>query len=156
MLPIFHSYTPERKTKYEKENIVDTYAEGVRGSTRITIEKDLIIPLNVNSSNEGYCKVVQISYEVIVEAITPALLGNVVIIIPITIGAVPFRNHQVNNSAISLPNDSKAATSEVPFSAPNEISKIPVSVPLSELRKFVNVSPLFRTSLYKYFSTTAV
>lgn len=74
------------------EKITEIIAEGVKESSSITIEKDLIIPHMVICSNDKYCSVVQISYEVKVEGVISGCHGNgnAEIKFPITLGAVPL------------------------------------------------------------------
>lgn len=71
--------------------MAEVNCDGAQGKDIKTIQKAIAIPQIAVASNTKYCNVVQIYYELVVEAKVPGCRKNVVMIIPITIGAVPLR-----------------------------------------------------------------
>lgn len=67
-------------------------SKGVYASSSNTFKENLEIPLNTICSNGHYCKVVEIYYEVKVEAETSGCNDNIELSIPIIIGSIPFND----------------------------------------------------------------
>jgi hypothetical protein len=70
---------------------VKVWGPGVKGSSSSKIEKDLPIPRFFMNSNSKYCNVIQIFYELKVEAQITGFHRNIEIVFPITIGSIPLR-----------------------------------------------------------------
>lgn len=85
------SSTPSSKTNYQTEVMAEVNCDGARGKDVKTINKSITIPQIAVSSNTRYCNVVQIFYEIEIEAKIPGCHKNVLVKIPITIGAIPLR-----------------------------------------------------------------
>lgn len=104
----------------------------MKESVSKTIETELMVPQIMPSSDDKYCRVVQISYEVRVEGSISDFHGNAVIIIPITIGAIPLNFNQTMGNG-SAPHQAIAASSmQAPY--PDNLSSN--LVPIPEIRKF--------------------
>jgi hypothetical protein len=78
------------ETKSKLKRVSEAHCEGVKGSSSVKFEQDLIIPQNILSSSEKYCRVVQIAYELKIIGVTRGLHQDVEISIPITIGSIPI------------------------------------------------------------------
>lgn len=91
----YHSQTPSTKTKIEQEDIVKKYAGGADKFVNLRFQQTLVIP-PTPPTNISICKVIHITYEVIVEAKTNGLHNSVVIKFPITIGTTPLNVHFPN------------------------------------------------------------
>jgi hypothetical protein len=96
----FTSDTPHSKSRCETEKMVSICTEGVGEAKSKTIEKMLVIPGIMLSSNERYCRVVQVFYVVKVEAISSGCHNNPELTIPITIGTVPLNFNNNESQAI--------------------------------------------------------
>lgn len=118
------SQTPYSKTKTETESMSQIFVEGVKACSSVTLEPLLTIPRIMTNSNERFCSVVQVSYEIKVEAQVSGCHANVEIKIPITIGSVPFTD--------DLP---FTQVPQIEMSSPSAPLLPPVSVPVPDLRK---------------------
>lgn len=79
------------KTKFESDDMVESIVEGVKRLTRYKkIHTDLAIPRVLLKSNSRYCNVVQIFYELKVEAILAGCHKSIKLFFPITIGSIPL------------------------------------------------------------------
>jgi hypothetical protein len=77
--------------------------EGVGKMQTATIAKDFLIPPKIATSNAKYCEILQISYELVVEAEMPGCRRNFKIAVPITIGSIPLNfDSKKNNENIYL------------------------------------------------------
>lgn len=83
--------------------MVEVYAEGVSCGQTVRLENILNIPQIVMSTNTRYCNVVQVSYELKVEAEVPGCRQNIKIEIPITIGSVPLNDTRMVNVMQTMP-----------------------------------------------------
>lgn len=102
---------------------------GCKETSSVTIEKDLVIPQIMMSSNDRYCRVVQLTYELVVEAFVPGCHGNVEMTFPITIGSVPFIVQQP-----SAPHQNNFAIASAPMSDGHKNNFV-APPPMPELRK---------------------
>lgn len=85
----YHSQTPSNKTKYEVETIQEQRTSGVGINTSIEKNVELVVP-PVPPSNGGQCRIINVSYEVKVEAKTGGPHKSPFIVLPITIGTRPL------------------------------------------------------------------
>lgn len=111
-VPIFHSKTPFAKAKFETDDIVEAFVEGVKRFTSYKkIDKVLDIPKVLLKSNGEYCKAAEIFYELKVEAILSGFHKGMKIFFPIVIGSIPLivdRPRPVDRKG-SLPNPSSSS-----------------------------------------------
>ena len=63
---------------------------GVDKSAEISVEGALTIPGNVLISNSEHCNVIKVAYDFIVDAMSTSCHGDIVFVVPITIGTVPL------------------------------------------------------------------
>lgn len=64
----------------------EVLAVGVNKHSSITLEIDLMIPSTMINSNTRFCRAIQISYDIRVEALL-SFYKNIEIVVPITIGS---------------------------------------------------------------------
>jgi Arrestin (or S-antigen), N-terminal domain/Arrestin (or S-antigen), C-terminal domain len=86
----FNSHTPEYKTRFDSEKMVKYQAGGCRRGEEQIINCELTLPMTMLKSNSTFCRVVQISYEVIIEGVTGGCSKNLRMSIPIEIGSIPL------------------------------------------------------------------
>lgn len=91
----YHSQTPSTKTKVEQDDIVKKFAGGADKFENVRFQQTLVIP-PTPPTNISICKVIHISYEVVVEAKTNGLHNSVIIKFPITIGTTPLNAYFPN------------------------------------------------------------
>lgn len=87
----YESDMPEPNAKYEIQDLVKVTAPRIGGKVKSVHDGQLQIPYHIDMSNSHCCRVVQISYELRVEAVTVGCHGNIEITTPITIGSVPLQ-----------------------------------------------------------------
>lgn len=140
----YKSQTPRPKTKLEIEKIVEVFVAGVDPSSSNVVERYLVLPPSMPNSNEQFCDVVQITYELKVEGETPAFSNNIELSLPITIGSVQFNNDQqhgvaaASSSNASAPRPHNFVDNSVPEYNSYAFKSSPISKILSapsELRK---------------------
>lgn len=88
---MFFSQTPYRKTKVEVDKMTEISVAGVGASSFKELKIILPIPQVLLSSNNRYCDVVEISYEVKIEAVVSGLHRNISLKFPIEIGSIPLK-----------------------------------------------------------------
>lgn len=133
----YFSDTPQTKMKYEHESMVELYLDqGCNEASSSTIEKDLVIPRILMSSNNSYCRVVQVTYELKVKGISSGCNGNIEMSFPITIGSVPLSFHQTTTLQAPHQNNFVIATAPMPNGHKNNFVA-PTSMP--ELRKLAEM-----------------
>lgn len=76
--------------------------EGVRAASDALIQRDFMIPQIMVTSNSRYCNVVQVSYELVVEADVSGCHTNLEVRIPIVIGSVPIISEQSMTDAVQM------------------------------------------------------
>lgn len=91
------SHKPYHKTKLEMKKIEEVFAGGVSKLSSISIEIDLMIPLTMVNSNTRFCKAIQISYDLRVEA-KLSFYKNIKMIVPITIGSFNSTERQADDN----------------------------------------------------------
>lgn len=138
----YNSQTPHTKTKFEIEKMVEVFVAGVDPSSSNVVERYLVVPPSMPSSNEQVCNVVQITYELKVEGETPAFSNNIELSFPITIGSVQFNNDQLHgipaasSSNASAPKPSNFVDTSVPEYNSYAFESSPISnIVSAELRK---------------------
>lgn len=105
--------------KIEEEKMSETFVDGVKAESSVSYQKSLHIPHAVMVSNAKYCEIIQVSYELKVEAITAGWGDNPKVKIPITIGTYslsPVRsgsNASFIRSISSAPVSNQKATSDL-------------------------------------------
>lgn len=95
----FNSQSPSVKSNIVKEEMVETRREGAKGGENISFEELLQIPQVLMISNDRYCKVFQVTYELKFTAETDGMSVSPEIHIPITIGTVRSQNENYPASA---------------------------------------------------------
>ena len=95
------STSPHYKNKIEILNVTQSNESGVECGKRNKVKGILTIPSDVVNSNSSCCYVVQVSYDVFVEALTTGAHQNVELCTPIVIGTTPLIMDQNNSQAAS-------------------------------------------------------
>jgi hypothetical protein len=99
----YNSDKPQTKTKSKCEKIVEVRAGGVKRREDKVHTEEIKLPMTLLKSNAKVCRVVQVSYALIVEPVVDACCsGKVQFIIPITIGSVPL-NFDVPQKLLNAP-----------------------------------------------------
>lgn len=70
--------------------MVEVHAEGVGKNSTAKFEKCIQLPITLLKSNKKMCKVLEVSYELVVYASTEGWHTDFDVVIPITIGSAPF------------------------------------------------------------------
>lgn len=83
----FISSDPIRKIKEHKETMIELDAKGARNGENVNFDVLIELPASMPISNQKFCKVYQISYELKLVAETEGLNVSPHIIVPITIGS---------------------------------------------------------------------
>lgn len=84
------SSTPQYKTRTETQKIAEIFCDGVLRLQNKEITAVLTIPHAVPNTNTMHCNVVQVSYELKVEATTQGCHKNIDLVTPIVIGTIPL------------------------------------------------------------------
>lgn len=84
----FTSDEPSEKQRVVKQEIIEKRAAGVKANDQVTIEESIEIPNSLVLSNDRYCKVFQITYELKFTVETERMSVPPELRIPITIGSV--------------------------------------------------------------------
>jgi Arrestin (or S-antigen), C-terminal domain/Arrestin (or S-antigen), N-terminal domain len=124
----YNSNTPRSKTKHEHEKLIQSQFGGCKRGQQKPYQCNLTLPSTLLKSNAKICRVVQVSYEVKIEAVASGCCSNnIVFRIPITIGSIPLDlNPPVPMQAYAQQNQIKTAPSS---------QLMPASAPLLDLRK---------------------
>lgn len=83
----FTSLDPIRKIKEHKETMIELDARGAINGENVNFDVIIELPASIPISNQKFCKVYQISYELKLVAETEGLSVSPHIIVPITIGS---------------------------------------------------------------------
>lgn len=94
----YNSQSPRRKTRERVEMAAETRHAGVPGKSKGNIEAQLVIPA-VPPTNIAFCSVIQVSYEIHVQAKVGGIHRSPLLRLPITLGTVPLQNSQVAASS---------------------------------------------------------
>lgn len=112
---LLRSNVPYPKTKLQVSTVAEMETDGIKGAGSVTLDKLLLMPQTMFTSNKRFCNVIQVSYELIVEAEVSGCRGGIEIRIPITVGLEYFeadaRTFSVNNGISSVMNSTPVATS---------------------------------------------
>jgi Arrestin (or S-antigen), C-terminal domain len=87
---LFCSNRPMTSEYIDQENLLKLSFDGVREHEDTTVECSLQIPDNLPLSNNLCSRIVQVSYELQVRAVSSGFHRDVVLNVPITIGSVPI------------------------------------------------------------------
>lgn len=87
---IFPSHKPKSKKKVETETVVQFFAEGVPKLSSDTFVKNVKLPKTLPKSNKKSCDIIQVSYELKVEAEVLGFHLDIDFKYPITLGSIPF------------------------------------------------------------------
>lgn len=90
---VYNSQTPTTKCKIDIKRIQEKRSVGVNARNEERYEISLPIP-SIPPTNLGTCRIIQISYDVKVEAKISGLHLNPFVVIPIKIGTIPLQNFQ--------------------------------------------------------------
>lgn len=100
----FTSSTPETKTKSDTDRMVEIVVAGCKGGQSKNIECALEIPGIMVNSNGRFCRVVKVSYSLVVESVVNGCHSNPEIYFPIEIGTVGVEDFNGSNQVpISVP-----------------------------------------------------
>lgn len=92
---IYLSDSPSIKGKVKSENMAQIHFDKLPEIDHVTSCKgELKIPPNLHPSNEHCCRVVKVSYELLIEAVPEGCRSNIKLKTPIIIGTMPIRNAQ--------------------------------------------------------------
>lgn len=107
-----YSQAPYPKRKVQVSTIAVIVTDGIRGVGSVTIDKLLLLPQTMLVSNKRFCNVIQVSYELVVEAEVSGCHGGIEISIPITVGLEPSGAKELdsNNNISSLMDPLPAAS----------------------------------------------
>jgi Arrestin (or S-antigen), C-terminal domain/Arrestin (or S-antigen), N-terminal domain len=98
----FVSHTPETKVRTVKEMIAECSAPGIGPTGEIDFVAELPIPSVLPTSNDRYCRVIQVTYELVVIADTDGLChNNVEFDFPIALGNVSTQPGELMPSSSS-------------------------------------------------------
>lgn len=85
----------------DTENLLKASFDGVRENEDAKIECSLELPELLTLTNNRCSKVVQVTYELQVKAVSSGFHRDIILIVPITIGTVPIElNENRGNSAL--------------------------------------------------------
>lgn len=139
---LLRSNVPYPKTKLQVSTVAEMETDGIKGAGSVTLDKLLLMPQTMFTSNKRFCNVIQVSYELIVEAEVSGCRGGIEIReirIPITVGLEHFeadaRTFSVNNGPSSVMNSTPVATS-------HGLRKLKIDLKALNFRKNV-VYPMF-------------
>ena len=114
---LYQSQVPHSKIKKEMVSIKENRTEGVAKKDKGTVVSTLVIPPLPPSS--GFeCKVISISYEVIVQAKTSGPHFSPTIEIPITIGTIPLNRGYPQPIVPMVQTNTTDAAQNPPFAVP--------------------------------------
>lgn len=88
----FNSVSPSEKTKILKEEVAEIRSGGVKGGETTSFEEFIQIPQVLMISNNKYCKVFQVTYEIKLTAETDGVSTSPHLYIPITIGSLALQS----------------------------------------------------------------
>jgi hypothetical protein len=91
-IDVFNSEIPFEKTKTTKEEIVEKRAIGAKRGDTVQFDETIEVPAVLRISNNRYCKVFQITYELIFGCETSGLSVGPEITIPITLGSIGLQS----------------------------------------------------------------
>lgn len=97
----FHCDSPFEKTKEIKEEVVEVRGKGAKGGETVKYEQPIEIPHVLMLSNNRYCSIFTITYELRLTAETGGMSVSPGIYIPVTIGSVGL----LENGSQSSPSD---------------------------------------------------
>ncbi|CRK98606.1 CLUMA_CG012205, isoform A [Clunio marinus] len=95
----FISKTPSVETKEVKETVAEVQGKGAERGEMVTFEQIVEVPPVLMISNNRYCKVFQITYELKVTFVTDGMKVSPEVHIPITIGTVGITSNEFQSSA---------------------------------------------------------
>lgn len=126
------------------DKMVEVFKDGVAASTSRTVVENLQLPSTLVNTNNRICNVIQITYDLKIEAQTSGCHSNFEMIFPIVIGTVPL-NFGQQGQFTQLPiSEFTDNTTQMPYSYPNAPSAPMPSAPITngfsnpivDLRKF--------------------
>lgn len=125
--------------------MVETFKEGVGKSTTKSLTENLQIPRILVNTNNRFCNVVQISYDLKVEAMVSGCHKNIEMVFPIVIGSVPLN---LNQTAVY--SDYPDGMTQPPYNPTVAMPSAPTpsapmthngfSNPMTDLRKFLTLT----------------
>jgi Arrestin (or S-antigen), C-terminal domain len=133
---IYVSHTPRSRSRNEIDTVAETRQPGVARKKSNKFLADLVIP-PIPPTNIILCRVIQISYEVVVEAKVGGAHQNPRVRIPITIGTVPLVQQQMLPFPIeqSLPTAPNLDMVTTPIVGPLTNNGEPLGSRMSEIRE---------------------
>lgn len=138
----------------EVQSIAKVTFQGCQRESSASFDASLMVPYAIPNSNKKFCEIVQISYELRVEAENAGCCADLGIIIPITIGSIALTGSNYQNGA------DRAISSSVNPSAPflggqtddcPDYSSVIPSAPLPDLRKIQNLIEIEKAMKTIYF-----
>lgn len=136
---LYNSQTPRTNTKEEILNEAEIRCGGVQKRNKTKFDQKLVIPA-VPPSNLNYCRVLNVSYEIQVQAKISGLHKNPIIKLPITIGTVPLNIQIPQIHFPSAPSHTPSPTGQYSFA--DAINGYPNGQPFGEYREKTKDSKL--------------
>lgn len=109
----YKSHVPASQTKIDNEAVQERRAGQVEKMSHCRIEAQLAIP-PIPPTNTGLCKVIDIAYEVKVEAKVSGPHYSPFVLIPITIGTIPLNRYTSDPKTPSISTASALPITEQP------------------------------------------
>jgi hypothetical protein len=122
---IYYCQSPRVKSRREVDTVIEKRVNGVAKHDSARFEQKLLIP-SVPPTNISYCRVIHITYNILIKLYTSGTHFNPNLEIPITIGTVPLNMTLNTIQAISNPNEMPTNT----YPHPNEIMPHPIQMPM--------------------------
>jgi hypothetical protein len=97
----YNSQTPTKRTKEEILTETEIRCGGVQKRNKGKFDQKLLIPASP-PSNQNYCRILNVSYEVQVMAKIAGVHRNPVIKLPVTIGTVPLNIQVPHNQQFAI------------------------------------------------------
>ena len=142
--------------------MVEVFVDGVGASTSKTIVENLLLPGNLVNTNNRFCNVIEVTYDLKIEAETSGCHTNFEMIFPIVIGTVPLNMGQQGQFTQLPISEFTDNTNQMPYkypSAPMPNAPMPsapiangFSNPKVDLRKFFMIQSVFLFSFQIIFT----
>lgn len=130
----YTSQLPEKRTKIETLTITEIKCGKVQKKSATTFDQNIQIP-TLPPSNTNYCRFLNVSYEVRVEALMSGFHSDLIVKIPITLGTIPL------NFSNPIPSAPPTIANLSPLPIANVINQhTSMNYANYEIRKKINLS----------------
>lgn len=89
--------SPTSASVFESKVIVEASEDGVMEGDGKNFTRELLLPQEMLKTNSRFSKIIEVSYELKVEAKTSGVNRNIKVMLPVTIGSVPFNQDKMKN-----------------------------------------------------------